>query len=176
MTRRWQKRERESGTIVMGWKTVWAKSFYCVIGAAREFVVTALHLFTNAKDDGPLMSFTVVWLSQRDWLVTVLSLNISIISLLGCIRTLLDVNLYASLFLDALLTEVSSFRCVSQRLTHFWRSCNRVCERAARQETGCLFFAYVRRSGTVWFSHVEGYLMTFESRRSRTRTICTAWH
>lgn len=58
------KRERvRAAQLVMGWKTIWAKSFCCVIGAVREFVVTALHLLANAKDDGPLMSFTVIQLS-----------------------------------------------------------------------------------------------------------------
>lgn len=94
---------------VMGRKTIWAKSFYCVIGAACECVVTALHLLENAKDDSPLMSFTVIQLSQCDWLVTAPSLNISIISLLGCIRKLLGFNLNAFLFLRSRLTEVSIF-------------------------------------------------------------------
>lgn len=125
--------------VVMGWKTIWAKSFYCVIGAACEFVVTALHLLAHAKDDGPLMSFTVIQLSQCDCLVTAPSLNISIISLSGCIRKLLDFNLNAFLFVDALLTEVSIFRCMSWCFRHFWRRCNHVCKRTVRQKIGCFF-------------------------------------
>lgn len=150
------KRERgRAAQLGRGRKTIWAKGFYFVIGAAREFAVTALHLLASAKDDGPLMSFTVIQLSQCDWLVTALSLNISIMLRLGCISKLPDFNLNAFLLLDALLTEVSIFRFMSQCFTRFSSKCNHACKRTVRQKTGCFFeltfveavqFALVTRS------------------------------
>lgn len=96
VTRGWQKRKRESewggdSESVMGWNRKYQeqRALLCdrsLNGAACEFAVTGLSPFTNAWDDCPLMSFTVLQLSRCDWLVTALSLSVFITSAFGCIR------------------------------------------------------------------------------------------
>lgn len=52
----------------------------------RGCAVTGMTCLTTVQNDCPLMSFTLLWLSQSDWLVTALSVSVFVISPLVWIR------------------------------------------------------------------------------------------
>lgn len=88
------KRGRQRGGEVwdgdgMSWTEARAKSFPVCLQAELSCMRIRSDRsasFTNAGDNCLLMSFTVLQLSQCDWLVTALSLSVFIISPLGCLK------------------------------------------------------------------------------------------
>lgn len=91
--------------------------------AACEFAATGPPLLTNTWDDCPLMSFTVLRLSQCDRLVTALSLTVLIISPFGCIRKpILDIQSHASSSsVHFRLNWISHSYCVRGKwMIHIW--------------------------------------------------------